>query len=55
VPANARYTLAVHELYPDEAAVTAVVTGTVPIVAERSLFPGAGTRGGSTALGFPLR
>ncbi len=54
IPPNARYTLAVHELYPDEAAVTAVVSATLPIVAERSLFPGAGTRGGSTALGFPL-
>jgi hypothetical protein len=55
IPPNARYTLAVHELYPGEAAVTAVVSANLPIVAERSLFPGAGTRGGSTALGFPLR
>jgi hypothetical protein len=54
IPPNARYTLAVHELYPDEAAVTAVVSANLPIIAERSLFPGAGTRGGSTALGFPL-
>lgn len=54
IPPNARYTLAVHELYPDEAAVTAIVSANLPIVAERSLFPGAGTRGGSTALGFPL-
>jgi hypothetical protein len=54
VPANARYTLAVHELYPDEAAVTATVQASLPIIAERSLFPGGGVRGGATTLGFPL-
>ncbi|MCS6882012.1 MAG: peptidoglycan recognition family protein [Oscillochloridaceae bacterium] len=53
VPAGARYTLSVHELYPDEDAVSAVVRSTQPIVAERSLFPGGGARGGATALGIP--
>jgi hypothetical protein len=54
VAPGARYTLAVHELYPNEAAVSAVVRGTQPIVAERSLYPGGGLRGGSTTLGIPL-
>ncbi|PDW04690.1 N-acetylmuramoyl-L-alanine amidase [Candidatus Viridilinea mediisalina] len=54
VPAGARYTMAVHEFYPDEAAVTAIVRATQPIVAERSLFPGGGARGGFTVLGLPL-
>jgi hypothetical protein len=54
VPAGARYTLAVHELYPDEATVSAVVSSTQPIVAERSVYPGGGVRGGSTTLGIPV-
>lgn len=54
VPAGSRYTMAVHELYPDEAAVSAIVRSTQPIVAERSLYPGGGLRGGSTTLGIPL-
>lgn len=54
VPAGARYTLSVHQLYPDEDAVSAVVRSTRPIVAERSLFPGGGARGGATALGIPI-
>lgn len=54
VPGNARYTLAVHEIYPDEGSVTAIVRSTQPIVAERSIYPGGGTRGGATILGFPL-
>lgn len=54
VPPGARYTLAVHELYPNENTVAAVVRGTQPIVAERSFFPGGGVRGGSTTLGIPL-
>lgn len=53
VPANARYTLAVHEFYPGETAISAIVRSTQPIIAERSLFPGGGVRGGSTALGVP--
>ncbi len=54
VPPGARYTLSVHELYPNEDAVSAVVRSTQPIVAERSLFPGGGARGGATALGIPI-
>ncbi|NNJ10316.1 N-acetylmuramoyl-L-alanine amidase [Chloroflexales bacterium ZM16-3] len=54
VPAESRYTLAVHELYPDEPSVAAVVRGTQPIIAERSIYPGGGTRGGATTLGIPL-
>lgn len=54
VPAAARYTMAVHQLYPDEPTVAAIVRGTQPIVAERSLYPGDGARGGSTTLGIPV-
>ncbi len=55
IPAQARYTMALHQLYPDEAAVAAVVRSTQPIVAERSLYPGTGTdRGGATTLGIPI-
>lgn len=54
VPAGARYTMSVHELYPNEDAVSAIVRSTQPIVAERSLFPGGGARGGATALGIPF-
>lgn len=54
VPAGARYTMAVHQLFPDEAAVSAIVRGTMPIVAERSVFLGGGARGGATTLGIPL-
>lgn len=55
VPPGARYTLAVHEFYPGENTVSAVVRSTQPIVAERSVFPGGGPRGGATTLGIPLR
>lgn len=54
VPARSRYTLAVHTLYPDENVVAAVVRSTQPVVAERSVFPGGGERGGVTTLGIPL-
>jgi len=54
VPPGARYTLAVHQLYPNEGSVTAIVRGTQPIVAERSIFPGGGARGGATTLGIPI-
>lgn len=54
VPGSARYTLAVHEILPNEAAITAVVRGTQPIVVERSIYPGGGSRGGATTLGAPL-
>lgn len=53
VPAGARYTMAVHEYYPDEPSIAAVVRSTQPIIAERSLFPGGGARGGTTSLGLP--
>lgn len=55
VPPGARYTMAVHELYPNENTVAAVVRATQPIIAERSVFPGGGVRGGATTLGIPLR
>jgi hypothetical protein len=54
VPAGSRYTMAVHELYPNEGSISAIVRSTQPIVAERSLYPGGGVRGGSTTLGIPL-
>lgn len=54
VPPGARYTMAVHEIYPGENTVSAVVRGTQPIVAERSVFPGGGVRGGATTMGIPL-
>ncbi|NTU81850.1 MAG: N-acetylmuramoyl-L-alanine amidase [Chloroflexales bacterium] len=54
VPAGARYTLAVHEFYPNESTVAAVVRSTQPIIAERSVYPGGGVRGGATTLGIPL-
>jgi N-acetylmuramoyl-L-alanine amidase/Family of unknown function (DUF5719) len=57
MPGGSRYTLAVHQLYPGQAAIAATVRSTQPIVAERSLFPGdpraATNRGGETALGVP--
>lgn len=53
VPARARYTMAVSELYPGEASIAATVRSTQPIVAERSLYPGSGERGGYTSLGVP--
>ncbi len=51
MPSNARYTAAVHELYPDQDALAIVVRATQPIVAERSFFPEG--QGGSTMLGIP--
>lgn len=54
VAPGARYTLAVHEIYPNEATISATVRATQPIVAERSIYPGGGVRGGSTTLGIPL-
>jgi hypothetical protein len=57
MPGAARYTMAVHQLYPGQTAIAATVRSTQPIVAERSLFPGdpraATNRGGETALGVP--
>lgn len=54
---GSRYTMAVHQLYPGQAAIAATVQSTQPIVAERSLYVGApgtaGNRGGASALGVP--
>jgi hypothetical protein len=54
---GSRYTLAAHQLYPGQVALAATVRSTQPIVAERSLYPGAPgsatNRGGATALGVP--
>jgi hypothetical protein len=55
MPANSRYTVAVHDLYPGQPALSAVVQATQPIVAERSLFPVGdqiGSGGGTTAPGI---
>ncbi len=55
MPKESRYTMAVHQLYPGQAAISATVRSTQPIVAERSLYlgaPGAAdSKGGATALG----
>lgn len=53
MPPNSRYTMAVHEMYPNETAIAATVRATQPIVAERSFFPGSGERGGLSSLGVP--
>jgi hypothetical protein len=54
---GSRYTMAAHQLYPNQNALAATVRSTQPIVAERSLYPGApgsaANRGGATALGVP--
>ena len=57
MPGNSRYTMPVHELYPNQDAISATVRSTQPIIAERSLYPGAPTdpanRGGATSFGVP--
>ncbi len=55
MPAGSRFTLAVHEIHPNQPRIAAMVRSTQPIVAERSLFPdaGIGAGGGSTSLGVP--
>jgi N-acetylmuramoyl-L-alanine amidase/Family of unknown function (DUF5719) len=54
---GSRYTMAVHQLYPGQAAIGATVRATQPIVAERSLYPndprGASSLGGATSPGVP--
>lgn len=52
MPANSRYTLAVHQLFPNENGFSAIVRATYPIIAERSIYPGGGERGGATAPGI---
>jgi hypothetical protein len=55
--AGSRYTMAVHQLYPNQQAISATVRSTQPIVAERSIYQGApgdaANRGGATSLGVP--
>ncbi|MBC8163492.1 MAG: N-acetylmuramoyl-L-alanine amidase [Roseiflexaceae bacterium] len=57
MPGSSRYTLPVHEFYPNQNAISATVRSTQPIIAERSLYPGAPTasdnRGGATSFGVP--
>ncbi|HWQ12826.1 MAG TPA: peptidoglycan recognition family protein, partial [Roseiflexaceae bacterium] len=57
MPGGSRYTMAVHQLYPNQQAISATVRSTQPIVAERSVYQGApgdaASRGGETALGVP--
>lgn len=54
---GSRSTFSVHELYPGQFSISAIVRSTQPIVAERALYAGApgvaGNRGGATALGVP--
>lgn len=57
IPGNARYTMAVHQLYPGQNAISATVRSTQPIIAERSIYPNAPSaadnRGGATSFGVP--
>jgi hypothetical protein len=54
---GSRSTFSVHELFPGQFSISAIVRSTQPIVAERALYAGApgvaGNRGGATALGVP--
>lgn len=56
MPGTSRYTMAVHQLYPGQQAISATVRATQPIVAERSLFKGAptsaDTKGGTSSIGW---
>lgn len=51
MPANSRYTMAVHEVLPDQPILSIRVRATQRIVAERSIFTANG--GGTTILGIP--
>jgi hypothetical protein len=57
MPGHSRYTMAVHQVYPDQPALAATVFSTQPIVAERALYPGSpatdANRGGAASLGVP--
>jgi hypothetical protein len=59
MPESSRYTIAVHQLYPNQSAIAATVSATQPIIAERSIFPNdprsANSRGGATSSGVPAR
>ncbi len=54
MPANSRYTLSVNDFYPDQSIISAIVSSTQPIVAERSMYIAGGVLGASTSLGVPL-
>ncbi len=51
MPAGSRYTLAVHDFYPDQNTLAITVRATQPVVAERSIFAANGSSGGSTSPG----
>ncbi len=57
MPAGSRYTMAVHELFPDQTTISATVRATQPVVVERSIYAGppaaASNRGGETSPGVP--
>jgi hypothetical protein len=55
MPANSRFTLPVHSIYPDQAGVSIIVRSTQRMVAERAVYPteGVGAGGGATTLGVP--
>lgn len=54
MPANSRYTLSVNDFYPNQSIISAIVSSTQPIVAERSMYIAGGVLGASTSLGVPL-
>jgi hypothetical protein len=53
VSPQSRYTLAVHDIFPNEGAVSATVRSSQAIIAERSLFPTGASGGGATVIGIP--
>jgi hypothetical protein len=55
MPANSRFTLPVHNIYPDQSGVSIIVRSTQRVVAERAVYPteGVGAGGGATTLGVP--
>lgn len=53
MPPGSRYTLAVHDFFPDETAISTTVRSTQPIIAERSLFVLDSRGGGTTTPGVP--
>lgn len=57
MPAGSRYTMAVHELFPNQAIISATVRATQPVVVERSIYAGSpaadSNRGGETSPGVP--
>lgn len=53
MPANSRYTLAVHDFPPQEELFSTIIQSTQPVVAERSLFMQGRRTGGTTSPGVP--